>query len=116
MEDVVAVALTSTDGSVCYFVTWGRVQDAVDPRPLENLILTVADQFAIPGTPVSARLCDSLQDAREAPLFYEALFDFAQKPIPFGSGHEKWRRQTEKQMRRGKEIYFAGPFRQSEVE
>ena len=110
MEDIVAVALSTTEGNVCYFVTWGRIQDPVDPEPLERVILKVADHFAIPGTPVSARLCDSLQDAREAPLFHEALFGFAQQPIPFGSGYEKWRRRMDKRMRSGKEVYFAGPF------
>ena len=110
MEDIVAVELSTTEGTVCYFVTWGRIQNRIDPEPLERLILKVADHFAIPGTPESARLCESLQDAREAPFFYEAIFDFAQKTIPFGSGYEKWRRRMDKRMRRGQEIYCAGPF------
>jgi hypothetical protein len=113
MEDLVAVELTTDEGPVCYFVTWGRIQDAVDREPLEQLIMTVADHFALPGKPASARLCDSLQEAREAPLFFEALFDFAQKPIPYGSGYQKWRRRTDKRMRRGKEIYAVGPFNAS---
>ena len=109
MEDLVAVELTTTEGPVCYFVTWGRIQHAVDREPLEKLVLKVAGHFAVPGTPASARLCDSLQEAREAPLFYEALFSFARQRIPFGSGYEKWRRRIDKQMPSGKEIYFAGP-------
>jgi hypothetical protein len=112
MEDIVAVELTSTDGDVCYFVTWGRIQDAVDPKPLERLILKHANHWAIVGTPASARLCSSLQDARDAPFFYEALFEFGQDPIPFGPRYEKWRKRMHKAMRAGKEIYFVGPFRQ----
>jgi hypothetical protein len=111
MEDLVAVELITLEGPVCYFITWGRIQDAVDPEPLEQLILSVADHFALPGTPRSTKLCDSLQDAKEAPFFYEALFSFAQKPIPFGSGYQKWRRRMDKLMRQGKEIYAVGPFK-----
>jgi hypothetical protein len=110
MEDLVAVELTTAEGPRCYFVTWGRIQDAVDPAPLEAVILDVAGHFALPGTPVSTRVCDSLQEAREAPLFYEALFTFAQNPIPFGPGYQKWRRKMDKRMRRGLEIAAVGPF------
>lgn len=110
MEDLVAVAVTTAEGPVAFFVTWGRIQDATDPEPLEALILDVAGHFALPGTPVSARLCPSLQNARDAPLFYEALFSFAQKPIPFGTGYGKWRRKTDQLMRQGKEIFAVGPF------
>jgi hypothetical protein len=77
MEDLVAVAVTTAEGPVAFFVTWDRIQDATDPKPLEALIMDVAGHFALPGTPVSATLCPSLQDARDAPLFYEALFSFA---------------------------------------
>lgn len=109
MEHLVAVELATLEGPVCYFVTWGRIQDTVDPEPLEHLIMSVPDHFALPGTPASARLCDSLRDAREAPFFYEALFEFAQKRIPFGSGYEKWRLRMDKLMQQGKEIYSFGP-------
>ena len=113
MEDIVAVALTTTDGQVSYFVTWGRIQDPVDPEPLERVILDVSSRFAIQGEPLSARLCRSLRDARDAPYFYEALFAFAQKPIPFGPRYQKWRRSIDKAMREGKEISFVGPFKPS---
>jgi hypothetical protein len=109
VEDLVAVELRTKDGQLCYFLTWGRIQDAVDPAPLSELILSVADRFSVPGAPVSARVCGSLQEARGAPLFFEALFEFAQRPIPFGSDYETWRSETDAKMRAGKEIYFAGP-------
>jgi hypothetical protein len=111
MEDLVAVEVTTNEHVSCYFITWGRIQHAVDPEPLQDLILTVAAHFAIPGTPSSVRLCDSLQEATNAPLFYEALFYFAQRSIPYGKGYERWRRKIDKRMRSGKELYFAGPFR-----
>jgi hypothetical protein len=116
MEDLVAVEVTTTHGDVCYFVTWGRVQDPVDPRPLERLILSVAERFALPGPPARVRVCDALREARDAPLFYEALFDFAQRPIPFGPAYEQWRGEMDAQMRRGKQIYFAGPWQPAQRE
>lgn len=111
MEDIVAVELTTADGHVCYFITWGRIQSRVEPEPIEQLILGVADHFDVRGTPEKARLCWSLQDAREAPYFYEALLYFAQRPIPFGTGYEKWRKRMDRRMHRGHEIYFVGPFK-----
>jgi hypothetical protein len=110
IEDLVAIAVTTVEGPVAYFVTWGRIQDATDPEPLEALIMDVAGHFALTGTPVSATLCPSLQDARDAPLFCEALFRFAQQSIPFGAGYRKRRRKTDKLMRQGKEIFPVGPF------
>ena len=110
MEDLVAVEVTTAEGPRCWFVTWGRIQDPVDPAPLEALVLRVADHFALPGTPVSARVCDTLQEAREAPLFFEALFEFAQRPIPFGDGYEAWRERADRLMQEGKEVYAVGPF------
>jgi hypothetical protein len=111
MEDLVAVELTTTDGHVCYFITWGRIQSAVDAKPLEELILQVAAHFAIRGTPSKTRLCWSLGEARDAPYFYEALFRYAQRPIPYGPDFEDWRRRIDSRMRQGKEIYFVGPFK-----
>ena len=95
----------------CYFIRWGRTQATVDPRPLEAVILSVASHFALPGKAASARVCETPQDAREAPLFYEALLDFAQRKIPFGDGYEPWRREMDELMRIGKQVYFAGPWR-----
>ena len=109
MEDLVAVELTTTEGHTCYFITWGRIQSPVDPARLERVILKVAGHFAIGGKPASARLCGSLREARDAPYFYEAVFSFSQRPIPFGPGYEKWRKRMDRRMHKAEEIYFAGP-------
>jgi len=39
------------------------------------------------------------------------LFSFAQQPIPFGDRYDELRRERDQQMRLGKEIYFAGPWK-----
>jgi hypothetical protein len=110
MEDVVAVEVTTSDGHRTYFMTWGRIQHVVDPGPIEHLLLQVAHQFAIGGSPASARLCSSLSEAKDAPYFYEAVIEFAHKPIPFGPDYQNWRRRMQRRMRQGKEIYFMGPW------
>jgi hypothetical protein len=74
----------------------------------------VAHKFAIGGTAASARLCDSLQEARDAPYFFEAVIAFAHRPIPFGPGYEAWRRRLLRRMRDGKEICFLGPWGSSD--
>jgi hypothetical protein len=108
VEDLVAIRVTTDGGDIGYFVTWGRIQDAVDPAPLEKLILKVSERFGLPGVALSAQLCDSLQDARGAQYFYEAIFTFAQQPIPYGPKYEKWRKSKSKLMRKGKDLYYAG--------
>jgi hypothetical protein len=108
MEDWVAVEVQVDSGQPGFFVTWGRVEDAVDPRPLEDLIVRVATRFAIGGRPVSARVCTSLQEAAAQPYFFEALLGMAQRPIPFGDGYDSWRRERAEAMEAGREIYFLG--------
>jgi hypothetical protein len=108
MEDVVAVAVEFDTGSQCFFLTWGRIQDAVDPKPLEAIVLEASRQFDLGGTPIEARICNSLQDAASAPNFYEALFAMSQRPIPFGNGYEEWRRRVDTEMREGKQLWFLG--------
>ena len=112
MDDVVAVAVHTDTDHVCYFVTWGRIQDAVDPTGVEQVVLAAAQSFATPGKPVTARICRTLQEARDAPYFYEAIISFAQQAIPFGvDTYEPWRASMNDAMRAGKHINFVGPTR-----
>ena len=110
MEDIVAVEVTTDTGAVTYFLTWGRIQDRVNPAPLEALVLHVAGRFKMPGEAVSARVCSSLQEASGAPYFYECYFGFCQKPIPFGDGYTTWRDDIDQRMRDGHEIASVGPY------
>ncbi len=77
-----------------YFMTWGRIQHAVDPRPLAELILRHASMFGLGGQPTAAEVCPTLQAARDAPYFFEAL-------ISFGRGRAE-------AMARGEEIFYLG--------
>lgn len=110
MDDIVAVEVTTDTGAVTYFLTWGRIQDQVDTEPLESLVMSVVGKFATPGAGVSARVCDSLQEASSAPYFFEHYFGFCQQLIPFGDGYDRWRSKMDELMRAGKEIAGVGPY------
>jgi hypothetical protein len=108
VDDLVAVRLTLESGDERYFMTWGRIQDAVDPGPLEKIVLKWSKGFSLGSPAVSAAVCLTLQEARDQPYFFEAVFSFAQQPIPFGDGYEAWRRQADVRMRAGKDLYYLG--------
>lgn len=108
MEDLVAIAVEVDTGETRYFLTWGRIQDNVDPEPLEAVVLRRAGGFDLGGDPIRVRVCDALREAREAPYFYEALFSFAQRPIPYGDGYEAWRAAMSAALEEGRELYYLG--------
>lgn len=111
MEDVVAVEVVTDTGAACYFVTWGRIQDGVDGTDLESIVLErAAKGWATPGRPVSARLCLSLREARDAPCFYEALVDFASRSRyeSVEEGDAERRTRLDRAMRSGRELYYLG--------
>jgi len=109
LEDIVAVAIELKEGTRRFFLTWGRIQDSVDPEPLEQLVFAHCTSFGLDGTPVKARLCGTLQEARSGPYFYEHLFMIGQQKIPFGKKkYWKWRKKMNKKMQEGKELYYLG--------
>lgn len=108
MEDVVAVAVKLEDGTERFFVTWGRIQDPVDPNPLAAVVLEHASGFSLRGKPVAARVCWSLSEARDEPYFYEALLHFAWDPIPYGKGYKARRKKKAKALSLGKELHYLG--------
>jgi hypothetical protein len=110
MDDVVAVEVELDDGGKRYFLTWGRIQAAVD-SPVSALVLRHAQHFSLGGEVVRARLCLWLHEAAEsdsAPYFYEAYLSFAQERTPLGGGYEDWRQERARAMESGKEIYYCG--------
>jgi hypothetical protein len=111
MEHIVAVEVRLASGENRYFLTWGRIQDNVDPQPLAGLVLSRASRFAIDGVPASARLLWTLQPAADAPYFFEYFFMMTQTQIPFGSKYEAWRNKIAEQMENGKEIYYLGYYK-----
>jgi hypothetical protein len=108
VEDVVAVAIVLASGERRHVITWGRIQDAVDPAPLQALVLRHASRFALGGDAVAAEVCPSLQSARDEPYFFEALVRFGMRSIPFGDGYDDWRDEVAERMEQGKELYYLG--------
>ena len=107
MEDIVAVRVTLDTGERRYFLTWGRVFDAVEPEPLVEAVRPHVSRTA-GGEVTAVEVCTSLQEASTAPYFYEALFHLSQRTIPFGPGYEEWRARMQERMSAGKEIHFLG--------
>lgn len=111
VEDVVAVAVNLTDGSNRYFLTWGRVQDKVDPGPVCEAVLRYASSCSLGAGPESARLCVTLReaaDSADAPSFYECFLALASQPVPRGAEHEAWRAQKASEIAAGREIWYCG--------
>ena len=107
MEDWVAVEIQTGSGQSGFFLTWGRVQDPVDPRALEELTVRVAGRV-LGDPPVRARVCASLREAVDQPNFYEALLAMAQERIPYGGDYQAWRQSKAEAMAAGKEFHFLG--------
>ncbi len=107
MEDLVAVKVTDEEGKPHYFITWGRIFDAVDPEPLLQAITPHLSSFGLKNfTGIS--LCRSLREASNQPYFYEALWKFGQKKIPFGKNYNSWRKKQKKAIQKGKETSYLG--------
>src|SRR5215213_5823 len=108
MEDIVAVEVRLDTGERRYFLTWGRVQDAVDPTPLEALVLRHCGAFSLGGAPISAHVCPSLQAAAGQPYFYECFFAMCLEKVPHGAVGQQWIEEMEQAMAAGKELYYLG--------
>ena len=108
MEDVVAVRVNLDNGEACYFLTWGRIPEAVDPAPLERLVFAAATRFSLGGKPVSAQVCATLQEAAAEPYFFENFFKLCQCRIPFGPDYKAWAAETLQRLEAGKELYYLG--------
>ena len=101
MEDIVAIRVIDSRGKKHFFVTWGRVFDAVDPKPLLDAVRSSLPKFGGMSAIRSIRVCETLQEAADQPYFYEALFSFSRE------------RDLSERVRRariiaGKNIYYLG--------
>jgi hypothetical protein len=108
VEDIVAVEVRLADGQHRHFLTWGRVQDAVDPKPLAEVVLRNAQRFSLGGEPISARVLPDLRPAASAPYFLECFFQMCQRPIPYGPDYDSWRERVAAEQEEGKALWFLG--------
>ena len=111
MDELVALKAETSVGVPTYFMTHGRVQSAVDPAPLEALVLRHSGGFKTPGSVLQVSLCLSLAEAISAPLFFEGMYYFCTRPVPrTREQYLEWKVQMAKTMDDGGEIYALGPF------
>ena len=108
MDDIVAVAVELDNRQKRYFMTWGRIQDAVDCGPLEAIVLKNAHRYDLGGVPKSAEVCDSLQEGSQQRYFFEALLRMSRKKIPAGKGYRTWKKKINKLMEHGEELQYLG--------
>ena len=107
LDDIVAVKLIDTEENAHFILTWGRIFGGVDPLPLLAVVSSYLEQFGLNATN-GINVCSSLQEASGATFFYEGLFFFAQKRIPFGKTYEKWRCEKVRLLKKGKEMFYLG--------
>jgi hypothetical protein len=94
VDDVIAVEVQLAGGGRRFFVTWGRIQDPVNPDPVCATVLRFAHGCDLGDAPASARVCRSLREAADtadAPYFYECFMALCRQPIPSGGDFESWR-------------------------
>ncbi|MGH9439737.1 MAG: hypothetical protein ACRD22_18120 [Terriglobia bacterium] len=111
MDDLIAVEVCLADGGRRYFLTWGHIQDTVDPEPVCDLVLRFSRSCSLGGVPASARLCSTLREAADspdAPYFYECFFAFASRPIPSEGDYQEWKEEIAEKMEAGQEISYCG--------
>jgi hypothetical protein len=111
VDDVVAVCVELEGGGRRYFVTWGRIQSAVDPGPLEALVLRHSTGCSLGGVALRARVCPTMREAamsEDAPYFFESYRNFASVQIPFGNEYDEWRNLRAAAMESGREISYCG--------
>ena len=105
MEDVVALIATSEDATEVALITWGRVHDSVDPRPLIAEIRRHHARFGFDFT-ASIELCPSLCMVSDFEYFFEGLLAFSGAQA-LDKSH-RWRREKRAAIRDGDDIYKLG--------
>ena len=108
MEDIVAIRVRLATGSDRFFLTYGRLFDAVDPSRTLEVVVRHLHAYDLGGRPVRVEMCHTLQDAKSQPYFFEALFQLSQQSIPLGAQYEAWRRKVSAEMERGKHLHYLG--------
>ena len=109
MDDFVAVCIKLKKGGVCYFLTYGRLFDAVDGSKLADIVLSHSASYALGGEPIKAEVCYSLSDASKSPYFYEALLNLVRFGPPNKTAKYKtWKRIMTKAIKNGEMIMYCG--------
>lgn len=109
LDDLVAVAITFSEGGARYVLAYGRILDTVNPAGLEAVVLKYAQSSDLGGTAVAASACASLREASGEPYFFEALFEMSRNAVePGRRGYARWKKRIARGMNEGREIWLLG--------
>lgn len=110
MDTIIAVRLTLDTGEDRFFLTWGRLGRHVPwPGDIERALLRAATRYSLGGTPVDARVCDSLQEASGQRYFYECLVAMqGRMPATTDAAWEQWAADMTAAVLRGEQLLYCG--------
>jgi hypothetical protein len=110
VDSIIAVRVRLDTGADRYFLTWGDLRSNRRwPGDIERLVLRASVGFALGGTPVNARVCDTLQAASGERYFYECLVTMQQQlPAADCKKFTAWTDAMTAAVLRGEELYYLG--------
>ena len=110
VDSIVAVRVRLDSGVDRYFLTWGDLgSNRCWPGDIERAVLRASVCFALGGTPVDARVCDTLQAASGERYFYEGLVAMQQQmPAAASKKFTAWTDKMTAAVLRGEELYYLG--------
>jgi hypothetical protein len=110
VDSIIAVRVRLDSGVDRYFLTWGDLgSNRCWPGDIERAVLRASVCFALGGTPVDARVCDTLQAASGERYFYECLVTMQQQmPAAARKKFTAWVDKMTAAVLLGEELYYLG--------
>jgi hypothetical protein len=110
VDSIIAVRVRLSSGADRYFLTWGDLgSNRQWPGDIERAVLKASVGFALDGTPVDARVSDTLQAASGERYFYEGLVAMQQQmPAAGGKKFTAWADEMTTAVLRGEQLYYLG--------
>jgi hypothetical protein len=110
VDSIIAVRVRLSSGMDRYFLTWGDLgSNRPWPGDIERAVLRASVGFALGGTPVDARVSDTLQAASGERYFYECLITMQRKmPAVGGKKFTAWTDEMTTAVLRGEQLYYLG--------
>lgn len=109
VESIIAVRVNLDSGRRRYFLTWGRLgSEEPWPGDIEKAVMEHARAYELGGEPVSAVVCDSLQEAAGERWFFEELFAMQREMPPAGKRFDTWAAKASAQTLDGRHLHYCG--------
>jgi hypothetical protein len=110
VDIIIAVRVKLDSGADRYFLTWGDLgPNRPWPGDIERAVLKSSPRWALGGTAVDARVCDSLQAASGERYFYENLTSMQyEMPRPASRTFLAWAGAMTAAVLRGEQLHYLG--------